>query len=120
MALTFTEIADSRQNIGPSMIIQLNIATPAASDYPTGGYPLYSSAGSAPNNVGQPFGMGYLYGCDIIASTGTAAAYSWAFNRTTGKMQVFGTGASAGAALQEVAAATDLSGGTVTMCAFGF
>lgn len=123
MALTITEGADSRQDLGFSLIVQFNKLQPAASDYPAGGYPLYSSAGSA-NNAGQPFGMAYLHGVVPVAFTGTAIDYIWQFNKTTGKLQVFGISvATAGATiytLTEVAANTDLSGGSVTVWALGF
>ena len=52
MALTHIEAADSRQNLGMSGIIQKNTLTPAAADYPTGGYPINP----------QNWGMGVIHG----------------------------------------------------------
>lgn len=124
MALTFKIIADSRVHLGMSVIQQPAVLTPAASDYPTGGYPMYSSSGSAPDNAGQPFGLGNLTGLVVQGYTGTAIGYEWRYNRTTCKLQVFGIAvATAGAtiyALTEVAANTDLSGGTVKVSAVGY
>jgi len=107
-----------------SSIIQENIITPAASDYPTGGYPMYAGSGSAPNNAGQQWGFGALRGVIAIGFTGTAINYIWHYNKTTSKLQVFGISvATAGATiytLTEVAASTDLSGGTVSLLGWGF
>lgn len=114
MALTWKEDADSRQDLGMSGIIQCNVASFAASDYVTGGYPVAPSA----------FAFGYLRGLIQLAFTGTAYLYSFKYNAATGKLQAFEaiTGAASGdpAVETEVPAGTDLSGGTVTFLAYGF
>jgi hypothetical protein len=124
MALTIVESGDTRANIGIGQILQQATITPAASDYPTGGYAMYSAAGSAPNNAGQYFGLAVIHGLWPVGYTGTAINYIWHYNKTTCKLQVFGISvATAGATiytLTEVAALTDLSGGTVTLWAVGF
>lgn len=123
MALTITEGADSRQDLGFSLIVQFNKLQPGTSDYPAGGYPMYSSSGSA-TNAGQQFGLAFLHGVVPVGFTGTAVNYIWQFNKGTGKLQVFGISvATAGATiytLTEVAANTDLSGGSVTVWTLGF
>ena len=44
MSITWTEQADSRADLGPGVIMQQNTASNSASDYVTGGYPVYPSA----------------------------------------------------------------------------
>lgn len=114
MALTFKVVADARSMLGPSAIFQPAILTPAASDYPTGGYAMYTSSGSAPDNAGQQFGFGSLTGIVFLGFTGTALNYIWLYNRTTCKIQVYSAPGT------EIAANTDLSGGTVKVNATGF
>ena len=112
MALTITEYADARQNVGPSFIEEPFVLQPAADDYATGGY-----------SIPGLFGYGFVYGLSVIGFTGTAYEYIWQWNATTQKLQVFQvlTGAASGdvAAITEVAAATDLSGGSITVLAYG-
>lgn len=79
MALTWTEIADTRQNVGFSWITQVNTATPAASDYVTGGYA----------NPFAAFGFGELHGLTFIGFSGTAGSYIWRWNFSTNKIQVY-------------------------------
>lgn len=122
MALTHIEGADSRQNLGFSGIIQKNILTPAAADYPTGGYPINP----------QNWGMGLLHGLIQLGLTGTAVPYEWQYVPAapgaqtptySGNLKVFQTlSAVAGtpAPMVEVPAGTDLSGGTAHFLAFGF
>lgn len=119
MALSYVEGADSRQNLGMSGIIQHDVVTPAASDYPTGGYPINP----------QNWGMGVIHGLIPIAHTGTAATYVWVYVPAasgsvtpaySGNLFVYETGAAVSGPLAQVAAATDLSGGTVKLLAFGF
>lgn len=114
MAINFNAISDSRAHLSFSNILAFVIGTPAASDYVTGGYPVYSSAGSAPNNPGQQMGMGFVHGLTPIGYTGTAINYIWLYNKTTCKLQVFSAPGT------EVAASTDLSGGTVSLMVFGY
>ena len=121
MALTQVEAADSRQNLGFSGIIQKNTLTPAAADYPTGGYPINP----------QNWGMGVIHGLIQLGLTGTASQYVWQYvpaapgaQTTTysGNLMVFESAANADAAipLAQVPAGTDLSGGTALFLAFGF
>ncbi len=171
MALTITPDAEGRQNLGPSGIIAVVTIQPAAADYPAGGYTITPA---------QFDGLSRIRGVLPIGYTGTAATHVWAWNKTTGKLQVFaasgGTPAGtivstataptittttnagtttplytnagaltqvagaagitgvqaptvtstftgtpgAGGAMAEVAAGTDLSGGTVTLFGYGF
>lgn len=121
MALTYTEAADSRQNLGFSGIIQKDTLQPAAADYPEGGYPINP----------QNWGMGALHGLVQIGLTGTAAEYVWQYvpaapgaatSTYSGNLKVMQSAANADAAtpLVEVPAATDLSGGSAMFLAFGF
>jgi hypothetical protein len=114
MALSFTEDAESRAHLGFSNIQQTNVATPAVSDYPTGGYPINP----------QNWGLGLIRGLLVVGYTGTATNYAWLFipaaanlitNTYAGNLYVaaLSTGA-------QVAAGTDLSGGTVKLKADGF
>lgn len=111
MAITWTEDADSRCHLGPSVAQQCNIATFAASDYPTGGYTINPAS----------FGMGRIRGMWQVASqTGTPLGVVWQFNKATNKLQAFWTGAVVSTALAEVTATTDFSGTTVMFKAEGF
>jgi hypothetical protein len=108
--MTQTEGGDSRQNLGFSGIIQVNKMQPSLSDYPVGGYSISPSA----------FGMGELHGMWLIGQGGTASNYLWKWNKSTSSLQVYGSGASAGATLQEIAVGTDLSSGQYYFLGFGF
>lgn len=119
MALSYVEAADSRQNLGFSGIIQFDTITPASADYPTGGYPINP----------QNWGMGLIHGLIPIAYTGTAATYVWVYVPAAsgsvtptyaGNLLVYETGAALSGPLAQVAANTDLSGGTVKLLAYGF
>lgn len=105
MAITWTEDADSRQNLGPSGIIQSNTATFAANDYPAGGYPVVAAA----------FGMGRLRGMCAIAETGGALGYNWVFDSASNTLLAYN-------GITQAAAGTDFSnnGGSVKMLAFGY
>lgn len=126
MALTHTEGADSRQNLGFSGIIQINSLQPSVSDYPTGGYFINPNA----------FGFGEIHGLWLIgvkqSATGTGSSvqsgtnyvsgsnYLWQWNKSTSKLQAFGSGASSGGPFNEVAANTDLSFNTYSFIGYGF
>lgn len=111
MAITWTEDADSRVNLGMSCIQQCNIATFAVSDYPTGGYAITAIA----------FGLGRLRAVwEVAVQTGTPVGVVWKYNKATGKLMAFWTGAVVSTALAEVTASTDLSGMTVMFKAEGF
>jgi len=113
MALTYTENADSRAHLGPSCIVQENVVQPAAADYPTGGYPINP----------QNWGMGLISGLVPIAYTGTAVNYLWEFIQAaagTATPTFAGYLYVQSAPGTQVAANTDLSGGTVKLRASGF
>lgn len=108
MAITFTELADTRQNLGFSSIEQINTATFGSSDYVEGGYLVNPSA----------FGFGLTYGMVVIGQTYTtwtspASSYFWEYDTTTSKLQAFqGTG--------EAANQTNFFGLTLTILGKGF
>jgi hypothetical protein len=114
MAITWTEDADSRQNLGPSNISQCNAANFASSDYTTGGYTVNP----------QAFGLARLRGLWLVGAMGTVAnpannGYNWVLNKysaTTSpayKLQAFTSGGT------EASASTDFSGLTLTFKAEG-
>lgn len=107
MAITWTEAGDSRQNLGPSGIIQQNKAAFSASDYTTGGYAIAAAA----------FGLGRIRGLFVAGQTGTTEPYLWVYDNSTnpGQLKAFVTSTGA-----QAAASTDFSGGTLTLLAFGF
>ncbi len=112
MAITWTENADSRQNLGPSGIIQQNLATFGFSDYPTGGYPIYASA----------FGMSSIRALIPCGYTGAALGLLFEYQ----KPAVAGPAASNPGYLRlynggtEVSASNNISGGTADFIAFGY
>lgn len=106
MAITWTEDADSRENLGISGIQQQNLANFATSDYATGGYAIAAAA----------FGLARIRGLYAVGLTGTTEGWLWQFDSTTKKLKAYG-GVTAGA---EAAANTDFSGGTLTVKAEGF
>ena len=113
MALTFIEDAESRQNLGFSGIIQQNKATPASDDYPTGGYLINP----------QNWGLGFIRGLLIMGMTGTAPDYIWQYvpAAATSVTSTYSGNLFAYSALgTQVAAATDLSGGSLLLLAYGF
>jgi|SRR5579863_2056645 len=114
MAIIWTEAADSRQNLGPSGIIQENVANFGASDYPAGGYPTPPAA----------FGMGRIRALIPCAYTGAALGYVWEYDNTIqpiGRLRVYQQNGTTGA-LVETASNTDFSasGGSVRLLAFGY
>lgn len=112
MSVTYVEGADSRQNLGFSGIIQANNLSFTASDYTTGGYTIN------PAN----WGLGHIHGMWTIAQAGTnlATTVEPRYNKTTGKLQMFGSGGGSGLALAEVANGFDLSPYTFSIIAYGF
>lgn len=112
MALTWKLDNDARQVLGFSTTEQPAQAVPASADYPTGGYALTAAT----------FGLAHIRDVIItgIGSSITAVSWVWIYNFTTGKLQAFGTGASALAALGEAAANTDLSAFTVRVNVKGY
>lgn len=109
MAITWTENADSRVNLGPNVAEQESIASFATSDYTTGGYAV--AAGW--------FGMGRIRSMVQVATTVPALGVVWQFDTTNKKLLAYWSGAS-GTALLQVPASTDLSGTRVTFRASGF
>jgi hypothetical protein len=114
MSITWTEIADSRGNLGPSLVTQSNKATFNVSDYPTGGYPVNP----------QTYGMVRIN--DLIPSgyTGAARGFVFQYDKTTqptGNLKVYEQNGTTGA-LVETASNTDFSAsnGSVQLLAFGY
>ena len=112
--LTWTEDADSRQDLGPSGIIQKNTATFNLSDYPMGGYPIDPHA----------FGMARIRSLIPCGMTGAARGWEWEYNNSQqpiGHLQAYGQNATTGP-LVETASNTDFSanGGTLSLLAFGY
>lgn len=123
MAITWTEDADSRQNLGISGILQQNSAAFGASDYAKGGYPVYASA----------FGLSHirsLIPCAYSAyGPGTPGGYVWQYIKPAvsgpaatnpGFLVALEQNASASNSLAEVAAGTNFNGGTLDALAFGY
>lgn len=101
MALTITQVPDSTFQFGnfTGVIVK---CSPAAADYPTGGYAL------GPAQVG----LRTLALAVPMPSTNNAVATampSLAWDVVHQKLQAFGTGAASGALLAEMANNTDLS-----------
>jgi hypothetical protein len=113
MALTFKEDAESRAHLGISCIEQQNTATPAAADYPTGGYPISPAQ----------WGLGLIRSLEVVGKTGTALNFIWDFIPAAANLltPTFAGNLYVSSALGTQAAAnTDLSGGTVKLLAKGF
>lgn len=106
MPIIWTENADSRQNLGPSGIVQLNSAAFAASDYVTGGYPIAPAA----------FGLGRITGLFVAGQTGTTEGYIWAYDTSTNPGQL----KALTAAGTQTAAGTNFAAGTLTLMAYGY
>lgn len=113
MSITWTEDADSRQNLGPAGIAQQNKATFNVSDYPNGGYPV------PPAN----FGLSRLRSLIPCAYTGAARGYVWEYDNTNnpGVLRVYAQNGTDGP-LVETASNTDFSAqnGSVTLLAYGY
>ena len=124
MSITWTEDADSRQNLGPSGIIQQNTATFSVSDYQVGGYPIYASA----------FGMSHIrslipcgYGGGIGA--GYPAGYVWQYlkpavagpaSSNPGYLIALEQNGLTGSLAQVSASNANFAGGSLDLLAFGY
>jgi len=112
MAITWTENADSRQNLGDSGIVQVNTATFGFSDYPSGGYPVYAGA----------FGLSYITSLIPTAYSGTALGLLFEYQ----KPAVQGPAATNPGFLRlysgntEVSASNNILNATVDFLAFGY
>jgi hypothetical protein len=115
MSITWTEVADTRANLGPGAgLTQSNVAVFSVSDYPTGGYPINP----------QAFGMVRII--DLIPSgyTGAARGFVFEYDKTTqptGNLVAYEQNGSTGALVQ-TASNTDFSasGGSLQLRAFGY
>lgn len=122
MALTWTLINDSRSNFGPSAIAQPAVASFGASDYVSGGYPVYAGQfgltallGVIPvgySKVGSGAPGGYVWKYVTPAVAGPAASnpgflVAQQQNGTTGP-------------LVETASNTNFAGGTISVIAYGY
>lgn len=120
MAITWTEVADSHANLGPSVQMQQSVASFGASDYPTGGYAVYPGS----------FGLGSMRSmipCGVSSvSSGAPGSVVWAFEppATAGPAASNPWRMKAGyitsAGFTESAANTDFSGGTLNVTAIGY
>lgn len=117
MSITWTMNNESRAMLAPSVIIQQAKASFGASDYVTGGYPVYPSA----------FGLSAIRALVPVAfssiATGTPGSVIWEAIQPT----IFGPAASnpwylkALSALgTETASNTNIGGGTVDFLACGY
>jgi hypothetical protein len=122
MSITWTEDAESRQNLGMSGIIQQNTAVFSASDYVKGGYPVYASY----------FGLSHirsLIPCGYAQSgPGTPASVEWKYIKPAvsgpsatnpGFLIALEPGAS-NSTLVEVSASTNFSVGNLDCLAYGY
>lgn len=122
MSITWTEDADSRANLGSGgVIIQQNIAAFSASDYVTGGYPIYPSA----------FGLSAIRGLDVVGVSGTGAGTPGSVSWVPVSPATAGPAASnpwylkagyngTGNAFNESASNSNFAGGTLRVLAFGY
>lgn len=112
MAITWSEDADSRQNLGISGIIQQNTASFSLSDYPVGGYPVYAGA----------FGMSHIRSLIPCGYTGSALGLLFEYQKPAvsgpaatnpGFLRLYNGGT-------EVSASNNIIGATVDLLAFGW
>ena len=112
MAITWTEDADSRQNLGISGIMQQNTATFGFSDYPVGGYPVYASA----------FGLSHIRSIIPCGYSGSALGLQFQYQ----KPAVSGPASSNPGFLRlysgatEVSASNNINNSTVDLLAYGW
>lgn len=125
MAITWTEGADSRQNLGPSGIMQVNKASFSVSDYPVGGYPIYPSA----------FGLSHItflipvgYGGGGVGA-GYPAGYVWQYlkpliegpaNSNPGFLIALEQNGLTGSLVPVSASNANFAAGSLDLCAFGY
>ena len=112
MALTWTVDNDARQYLGLSGIHQPATAVPAASDYATAGYTVTPAT----------FGLQIIRNLWVAGTASTAAptvAVLWQWDKTSGKLQAFGSAVGA-TGISEMAASTDLSSITIRVIVEGF
>jgi hypothetical protein len=117
MSITWTEDTDSRFQPAPSVISQQNIASFGASDYVTGGYPVYPSAfglsairalipvGYSSIASGTPGSV--IWEAISPAVAGPAASNPWYLKALTDTFA-------------ETASNTNFSGGTLRVQAWGY
>ncbi len=116
--MIWIEDADSRQNLGPSGIIQKNTAQFSLSDYPSGGYPVYAAA----------FGLSQIRSLIPCGYTGSAAGYVFQYEKPAvsgpassnpGYLKIFEQNGTTGP-LIEVSASNNINGATADFLAFGY
>lgn len=110
MALTITKSTIHPEDVWGALPIAIVTATPAASDYATGGYTLTPG-------VGIP--LGSIFAVLQLGDTGTTTEVRLKWNTTTQKLQAYWTGAAVSGFLAEVTPNTDLSGFTFTLLIIG-
>jgi hypothetical protein len=114
MAATITKNTDGDVSLG-SLRAEIITLTPAASDYPTGGYPIIPSAGTT-------VGTGNIGMSKVVAVVplNLPSGFDASWNASTGKVQVFGINIAAFATLTaevEVTAGTNI--GAMTLLVIG-
>ena len=123
MSITWTEDADSRQNLGIGGIIQQNKAAFSVSDYQVGGYPVYASA----------FGMSHIHGLFPVAYSGSGAGtpggYVWQYIKPAvegpaatnpGYLIALEQDAQTGSLVPVTGSNTNFAAGTLDLLCFGY
>ncbi len=111
MALTITQSTIHPKDVWGALPIAVVTATPAASDYVTGGY-------SLPPGTGIPLGTP-IFGVFTLGDTGGTTGVLLKWNTSTSLLQVFVTGSAAGANFAEASAGSNFSGFTFTLLIVG-
>ena len=111
MALTVTQSTIHPKDVWGDLPIAIVTATPAASDYPTGGYALTPGTGIP---LGTP-----IFGVFTLGDTGGTTGVYLKWNTSTSLLQAFGTGPTSTGPLAEVASGTNLSAFTFTLLIVG-
>lgn len=106
MALTFKGGPNGAPEVWGKTEIRFYVATPAASDYTTGGYTL---------TPGQGISLKIIY---YVIPLGGQAGYVPVWNTTTGKLQIYQQSAATGP-LTEVPASTNLSAESFSLLLIG-
>jgi hypothetical protein len=117
MSITWTENAESRAMLAPSVQMQQNLASFGASDYVAGGYPVYPSAfglsairalipvGFSSSAAGSPGSV--IWEAIKPATSGPAASNPWYLKALTD-------------VLAETASNTNFAAGTMEVLAIGY
>ncbi len=104
MALTITKINDGQNIFGTAPVVLATLA-PGVSDYATGGYAI----------TALEVGLASIDFVFLGDGNTLAAGYVPYWNTQTGSFQVFWTGAAVASKLEEIPAATNLTGAVWTV-----